>query len=142
MRCLIVVFLPLVVANAIAQQQSIKGQLYRTPDQAASSAFKSNVTYKDKPVEVIVFEQVGQDEVLYKNGHIQKIGGHEVARAFCKWDGSFKIKVRPGKYSVFAYIDGSYYGNLMDADGNLSPVTVVRKRDAWITITMNIKRQD
>jgi hypothetical protein len=41
-------------------------------------------------------------------------------------DGSFKVKLKPGRYSLFVKKGELFYSNLFDGDNNIHPVTVVK----------------
>ena len=88
-------------------------------------------------LEIYVHELTSPKEVDLENGIIKKVYSRLITRKFSKWDGSFKLKLAPGDYSIFVRSNNSYYGNLTDAQGNLSPAIVRNKKFAWITITLD-----
>lgn len=54
-----------------------------------------------------------------------------------KPDGSFKIKLSPGEYSVFIKEPKGFFANLIDSDGKINPINVPLKRFVWMTITID-----
>lgn len=44
-------------------------------------------------------------------------------------DGSYKVKLKPGSYSLFVIIDSLYYSNVFDDKFNIHPVEV--KKGKW-----------
>lgn len=125
---------------AISAQQlgTLKGQLYWVPPSDNYSPEKQNIPYNGIPLEIFVHQITTEAEVDYEEGQIHKIYTPVVARFFCKWNGSFKVKLPPGRYSVFVRSQNNFYGNLQDANGNLSPATIEEsKRTTWITITLD-----
>ncbi len=47
-----------------------------------------------------------------------------VAKVLAEKDGSFKLKLKPGKYSVLLGKDGQYYSNVSDLEGLINPVEI------------------
>lgn len=47
-----------------------------------------------------------------------------VAKVLAEKDGSFKLKIKPGKYSVLLGKDGQYYSNISDIAGLINPIEV------------------
>lgn len=47
-----------------------------------------------------------------------------VAKVLAEKDGSFKLKLKPGKYSVLLGKDGQYYSNLSDLEGLINPIEI------------------
>lgn len=50
-----------------------------------------------------------------------------VAKVLCKKDGSFSLKIKPGKYSVLLGKDGQFYSNISSLEGLINPVDVLKK---------------
>jgi hypothetical protein len=47
-----------------------------------------------------------------------------VAKVLAEKDGSFKLKLKPGKYSVLLGKDGKYYSNISDLEGLINPIEI------------------
>ena len=54
-----------------------------------------------------------------------------------KDDGSFKVKLPPGKYSIFIKIDEGFYANSFDAQNNIQPVEVVKKKMSKVELRLD-----
>lgn len=76
-------------------------------------------------------------EVDLDDDKISKIYTPLVKRVFAKWNGSFKVKLPPGQYSIFVFYKNHYFGNLQDKEGNLSPAFVEHNKKSWVTITID-----
>ena len=126
----------LIALSADAQRSFILGKLYWNH---AESNVASNqiVEYSGIPLEIFIYPLLTKAEVDMEDGSITKIYGSVIQRVLSSWNGTFKIKVPPGSYSVFVLYRNRYYGNLQDVNGNLSPVHVDKKGKYWITITMD-----
>ncbi len=130
-----IIFSLVFISNLHAQRYGIKGQLYwSTPESANTS---QTVKYSGIPLEVYIHTLTSTAEVDVVDGVISKIYTPVVDRLFCKWDGSFKSKLPAGKYSVFVRYQNKFYGNIQDANDNLSPVSLGQNKNEWITITIN-----
>ncbi|MEQ8363500.1 MAG: hypothetical protein RH948_11565 [Cyclobacteriaceae bacterium] len=124
-----------VLSNVQAQRYGIKGQLYWSTSESVSTS--QTVTYNGIPLEIFVHELTSTAEVDMLDGVITKIYTPVADRFFCKWDGSFKSRLPAGKYSVFVRYKDRFYGNLQDANDNLSPVFLGQNKSEWITITID-----
>lgn len=47
-----------------------------------------------------------------------------VAKSLAEKDGSFKLKLKPGKYSVLLGKDGQFYSNISSLDGLINPIEI------------------
>jgi hypothetical protein len=47
-----------------------------------------------------------------------------VAQSLAEKDGSFKLKLKPGKYSVLLGKDGQFYSNISSLDGLINPIEI------------------
>lgn len=119
-----------------AQKTGIEGKLYSLPTASNLSQPNQAVAYSGIPLELFIHAPTTLAEVDGDEDGISKIYTPLIKRSFSKWDGSFKIKLPPGAYSVFVLYKNRYYGNLQDKNGNLSPAYVVNKKRAWVTVTL------
>lgn len=47
-----------------------------------------------------------------------------VSKSLAKKDGSFKLKLNPGKYSVLLGKDGKFYSNISSLEGLINPIEI------------------
>lgn len=57
-----------------------------------------------------------------------------VAKVLAEKDGSFKLKLKPGKYSVLLGKDGQYYSNISDLEGLINPIQINKSNNKPITL--------
>lgn len=57
-----------------------------------------------------------------------------VAKVLCAKDGSFNLKIKPGKYSVLLGKDGQYYSNISSLDGLINPVDINKKENRALVL--------
>ncbi|MEQ9593143.1 MAG: hypothetical protein RLN86_11105 [Cyclobacteriaceae bacterium] len=127
---LLLSYLPAVPLSA--QRSGIKGQVYLI----SSGGDSTPALYQGVPLELFVYPMISAAEVDMEDDAITKIYSQPVERIFSDWNGSFKVKLKPGSYSIFARYKNRFYGNLIDSNGNLSPAIVAEKTYAWTTITI------
>ncbi|MEQ8424969.1 MAG: hypothetical protein RIA63_09680, partial [Cyclobacteriaceae bacterium] len=73
------------------QKSGVKGQLYWLPQKESTA--QQNVPYSGLPLEIFVHQLTSTAEVDTEEGVIKKIYTPLVTRFFCKWNGSFKVKL-------------------------------------------------
>lgn len=54
-----------------------------------------------------------------------------------KDNGTFKIKLPPGKYSLFIKTGKGFYSNNFDAQNNIQPVEVVKKKMSKVELRLD-----
>jgi hypothetical protein len=57
-----------------------------------------------------------------------------VAKVLCEKDGSFSLKIKPGKYSVLLGKEGQYYSNISSLDGLINPIDINKKENKPIVL--------
>lgn len=57
-----------------------------------------------------------------------------VAKVLAEKDGSFKLKLKPGKYSVLLGKDGQYYSNISDLEGLINPIQINKGNNKAIAL--------
>lgn len=79
------------------------------------------------PIErdIYIFSAVKRDNTISAGGSFYKsVNGKLIARMNSNPDGTFKIKLPIGTYSIFVMEDQGYFANIFDGDGYINPVTV------------------
>ena len=57
-----------------------------------------------------------------------------VAKSLAEKDGSFKLKLKPGKYSVLLGKDGQFYSNISSLDGLINPIEINKNSKKLIVL--------
>ena len=99
--------------------QRIMGNQMPSPDQANEEpgGFSTTV-YFFEPTLVNMGLPTGEQGVFMMTD--KKL----VAKVLAEKDGSFKLKLKPGKYSVLLGKEGQYYSNISDLEGMINPVEI------------------
>jgi hypothetical protein len=82
--------------------------------------------------ELTSIKDTEQEEVFFKN-----IRTKLVLKTLSQPDGSFKIKLPAGKYTVFVKEPRGLFANQFDQESMINPVLVQEKRFSVIDITVN-----
>ena len=130
-------FVCLINAVIIAQQQGVKGQLYLVTGNQMPSPDRKHIPRKGVVREIYIYELTNVAEVDKEDGFYKKVYTKFVKSQFSKADGTFKIKLPPGKYSLFVKENKGLHANLFDSENNISPFTVERKTYTWMTVTID-----
>ena len=87
--------------------------------------------------EIIIYELTTFKDVTQVGPFFRDVKTKMVATIQSKPDGTFKVKLPPGAYSVFTKERNGLYANLFDEKNNINPVTVKDGQYAWRTITID-----
>ena len=123
--------------SPIIAQQGVKGQLYLVTGNQMPSPDRKHIPRKGVIREIYIYELTNVAEVDKEDGFYKKVHTKFVKSQFSKADGTFRIKLPPGKYSLFIKENRGLYANLFDNENNISPFTVERKTYTWITVTID-----
>ena len=135
----LLLFFVLGTYSAIAQRQGVHGQLFWVNGNLTSETEKKHIPQQGMVREIFVYELSTPSDVELEDGFFVKVHTKLAARGFCKVDGSFKIKLEPGRYSIFVKEDQGLYANVFNNENHISPVTVLPRKYSWITISINYK---
>ena len=113
--------------------QQLKGDQMPSPDLP--------VTGRGRPFacKIAVFEptKITQTQLLEQGPYYQKVNSKLIAMVATDSLGYFKVKLSPGRYSVFIVEGDHYYATIQDGDGTIGPVTVVKHRFTRLDLKMD-----
>jgi hypothetical protein len=89
--------------------------------------------------EIFIYEATKITDVSEQGGFFSNIRTKLVLKAKSEEDGSFKVRLAPGLYSVFVMESNGLYANLFDASNFINPVLVKPRTFAWLTIAIDYK---
>ena len=87
--------------------------------------------------EIFIYEKIRASEAELVNGFFVRVPSRLILQAESKTDGSFRVKLPPGEYSVLVKEPGGLYANLFDQDNFINPVSVKLKTFSWLTIAID-----
>ena len=123
-----------IASKAQSLKQGIQGQVFRLPD-AADSLAKDNPEAGVQSI-IHIHELTTLDQASHQNGIFKSVPTNNVMTIMTKADGSFKVKLPPGSYSVFVDMGDSLFANMFK-NNQINPVVVKPKQFAWVTITID-----
>lgn len=123
---------------AHSQNQGIKGQVFWIAEnQMPSSEEVKKSPHHGVQRELLIYEETSLDQTTRDGFFFSEVKTKLVLSFTTKKDGSFKIKLPEGTYSVFVREPNGLYANLFEKDGAINPITVKPKNYAWLTITID-----
>ena len=137
MRCIFLFLLLLSSFAALSQKQGLRGQVFwvsgnQMPGPEAILSPNQGATR-----EICIYELTSIKDVTQVGPFFRDVKTKMVATIQSKPDGTFKVKLQPGAYSVFTKERNGLYANLFDEKNNINPVMVKDGQYAWRTITID-----
>ncbi|MEO7990441.1 MAG: carboxypeptidase regulatory-like domain-containing protein [Chryseolinea sp.] len=136
-KLLLILLLFTIQLSAEAQKQGIKGQVFWLSGNQMPGPDKNRSPQQGIVREVVVYPEVKLQDSKQTDGFFTDIQSKPIASFVSKPDGSFKIKLPPGNYSVFVKESKGLFANLFNGQGIINPVTVKIKKYTWITLTVD-----
>ena len=122
-----------------APKEGIKGQIFWISGNQMPGPGKSTTAELGVARDVLIYKATTGNDVEQKDQFYQNIKTELVGRVRSSAvDGTFKIKVPPGEYSVFTQEpNGLLFGNTPDGKGCISCVVVKPKKFSWVALTVD-----
>lgn len=89
--------------------------------------------------EIHVYELVNKNDATMKDGFFAEVPSRLVAVGKSKSNGTFRIKLPPGEYSVFTKEQDGLFANIYDQRGAVNPVVVTEHEFTVIELVVNYK---
>lgn len=115
-------------------RQGIQGQVFlvvNSPDSTTRGNPEAGVQR-----EVHIYEITTLDQATHHDGIFKDIPTTKVLSLQTRPDGTFKVKLLPGTYSVFVQEPYGLFANLFKKN-QINPVIVKAKQYTWVTITID-----
>lgn len=137
MKTVLILLIVIISLPGFAQKQGICGRVIwvsgnQMPGPGAKVSPPLGIQREIYVYELTSLKDTEQEEVFFKN-----IRTKLVLKALSKQDGSFKIKLPPGKYSVFVKEPKGLFASQFDQESTINPVLVQERRFSVIDITVN-----
>jgi hypothetical protein len=138
MRKLFLLFLLVsLLGTATAQKQGIEGQVFWLSGNQMPGPDRGRSPQQGIVREIYIYNATTLSDVTQQDGFYADIKTVFVTKVTTRSDGSFKVKLPPGKYTVFVKETKGLFANLFDGNGCINCVLVQPKRYAWITVTVD-----
>ncbi len=134
------VFVLIFVASSIAafsQKQGLHGQVFWVSGNQMPGPESVLSPNQGTSREILIYEITSIKDVTQVGPFFRDVKTKLIATVQSKSDGTFKVKLLPGAYSVFTREKNGLYANLFDEKNNINPVQVKTGEYAWKTITID-----
>jgi hypothetical protein len=121
------------------KRQGIEGQVLWISGNQMPSPDKKPSQGRGIKTTLYIYQLTNLDQVdrMGQSTFYSKIRNKLVKKIETKENGSFKVKLSPGHYSLFLMKDTLFYANRFDDKNNIAPVEVVRNKMTKIDLKMD-----
>ena len=127
----------MVSLTGLAQKQGLRGQVFWVSGNQMPGPEVILSPNQGAVREILIYELTSFKDATQVGPFFRDIKTKMVTSVFSKPDGTFKVKLLPGAYSVFTKEKNGLYANLFDENNNINPVTIEAGQYAWKTITID-----
>ncbi len=127
----------LVSLAAAGQKQGLQGQVFWVSGNQMPGPDAVLSPNQGAVRDVLIYEITNVTDATQIGPFFRDIKTRLVATATSKTDGTFKVKLPVGTYSVFTREKSGLYANLFDGKGFINTVTIKAGQYAWKTITID-----
>ena len=127
----------LVTFIALSQKQGLQGQVFWVSGNQMPGPEAVLSPNQGAVREVLIYEITSISDATQVGPFFRDIKTKLVATTQSKPDGTFKVKLPVGSYSIFTREKNGLYANLFDNQGYINPVVVKAGQYAWKTITID-----
>lgn len=137
MKYALILALSLCSFVALSQKQGLRGQVFWVSGNQMPGPESILSPNQGAIREILIYELTTVSDVTQVGPFFRDVKTRMVATILSRPDGTFKIKLPPGSYSVFTKERNGLYANLFDEKNNINPVIVRAGQYAWKTITID-----
>lgn len=136
-QSLYLLFFLLLSLPSFAQKQGLQGQVFWVSGNQMPGPDAVLSPNQGAVREVLIYEVTNITDATQVGPFFRDIKTKLVGTAQSKPDGTFKIKLPVGVYSVFTRERNGLYANLFDGKGYINPVNIKSGQFVWRTITID-----
>jgi hypothetical protein len=125
------------IQSAKPPKEGIKGQVFWISGNQMPGPGRDVSPQQGVSREIVVYPKLMDSQVQRTDQFVTNLPGEPLATDRSLADGSFKIRLPAGEYSVFTREEQGLYANLIDRNGCLNCVVVQPKKFTWMTITVD-----
>jgi hypothetical protein len=123
--------------TASAQKQGISGKVFWLSGNQMPSPGNYITPQQGAPREIYVYKVATLSEADQSGAFFVSVKTELVKKTFSDIEGSFKIKLPPGEYSVFVKEPQGLFANSFDKDNKINAVVVKPGKFSWVTINID-----
>ena len=137
MKFPLLILLVLSSFTVLSQKQGLHGQVFWVSGNQMPGPESILSPNQGAVREVLIYELTSFKDVTQVGPFFRDIKTKMVASIQSKPDGTFKLKLPPGAYSVFTKEKNGLYANLFDEKSNINPVVIKTGEYVWKVITID-----
>ena len=118
-------------ATSVCLRQGIKGNVYLVSGNQMPSPDLPPSKPRGMKATLAIYELTNTSQVKASGKFYETPSTKLVKLVETDENGAYKVKLKPGNYSLFVKIDSLYYSNVFDDKFNIHPVEI--KRGTWST---------
>ncbi|MEO6916045.1 MAG: hypothetical protein ABI151_10665 [Chitinophagaceae bacterium] len=121
------------------KKSGIEGTVFKISGNQMPSPDRPPSAPKGIKATVLVYEITNISQVARKgqSAGYTSINTKLIQQIETKENGTFRIKLPPGKYSLFIKTENGFYANSFDAQNNIQPVEVVKKKMSKVELRLD-----
>jgi hypothetical protein len=139
MKTIVIIVFICLAGQVSAQKQGICGKVLWLEGNQMPGPGPARPKAKGVVREIHIYEVATLQDANRENGFYKEIKTDLVAKTFSESDGSYKVKLPPGRYSVFTKEPEGLFANLFDQTGAINPVTVETGKFTTHDLSVNYK---
>ena len=137
MRLALSLFLLLSSFAALSQKQGLRGQVFWVSGNQMPGPEAVLSPNQGTSREILIYDLTSFGDATQVGPFFRDVKTRLVASVQSKADGTFKVKLPPGSYSIFTRERNGLYANLFDDKNNINPILIKVGQFAWKTITID-----
>ena len=118
-------------------REGIQGQVFWVSGNQMPGPGKAIPANQGVAREIVVYQAAMSQDVEQEGSFYTNVKTQLVTKAWSKEDGTFKIKLPPGRYSIFTQEQKGLFANIIDQNGCVGCVEVRPKKYSWVAITVD-----
>ncbi|HYC84638.1 MAG TPA: carboxypeptidase regulatory-like domain-containing protein [Chryseosolibacter sp.] len=138
-RVILSLFLLLHAPYLWSQKQGICGNVVWEEGNRMPGPQSKTTTPKKIQRELYFYEPVSRQEATMRDGLYTEIRAVLVKTISTGPDGTFKVDLPPGEYSLFSKEDEGFFANIYDASGRINVVEVKAGKFTEVSFRVNYK---
>jgi hypothetical protein len=118
-------------------REGISGQVLWLREDQMSGSSKTIAPPLGVVREILIYKATSLKDAQQVDQFFNELKTELVTTTWSKEDGTFKIKLPPGEYSVFTRESRGLYAGSVDKNGCINCVVVKPKKYSWVAITID-----
>lgn len=120
-----------------AQKQGISGKVFWLSGNQMPSPALNSTPQQGAAREIFIYKITSVNDATQNGNFFSDMKTELVGKTFSDYEGSFKIKLPPGEYSVLVKEPQGLFANSFDKENKINAVVVKPGKFSWVTINID-----